>query len=195
MCKSWYLISFIVHWQRKAVPPLLFRYVFMSFYLHWVCAALLMFLLEITKYKLMNFFLTRKKLNTENKIVHKHVCMLGVSGLCLNKQWNFPAFLFPYLFFVCVVFSVLQCITWHYPSKFELQRISWKQFGPERSCQADKTFLLSFTLKCSFFFSTSKIHKAAKLLTSVRGGSETPAFFHAPLCKTPHCLFKEHWTL
>lgn len=46
-----------------------------------------------------------------------------------------------------------------------------------------------------FFFSTSKIHKAAKLLTSVRGGSETPAFFHAPLCKTPHCLFKEHWTL
>lgn len=156
MCKSWYLISFIVHWQRKAVPPLLFRYVFMSFYLHWVCAALLMFLLEITKYKLMNFFLIRKKLNTKNKIVHKHVCMLGVSGLCLNKQWNFPAFLFPYLFFVCVVFSVLQCITWHYPSKFELQRISWKQFGPERSCQADKTFLLSFTLKCSFFFQHPK---------------------------------------
>lgn len=97
----------IAHWQRKTVPPPLFRYVFISFYLHWISAALLMFLLEITKYKLMNFFLTRKKLNTENKIVHKRVCMLGVSGLCLNKQWNFPAFLFPYLFFcLCCFLSI-----------------------------------------------------------------------------------------
>lgn len=94
-----------------------------------------------------------------------------------NNRWNFPAFpllfyLVIYLFFVCVVFSVSQCITWHYPSKFELQRISWKQFGLKHNCQADKTFLLSFTLKCSsFFFLTSNIHKAAKLLTCVRGAT------------------------
>lgn len=114
----------------------------------------------------------------------------------LETFQRFYSFLF---IFVCVVFSVLQCITWHYPSKFELQRISWKQFGPERSCQADKTFLLSFTLKCSFFFffffSTSKIHKAAKLLTCVSGPVWLLHSFMPHYVKTPHCLFKEHWTL
>lgn len=29
----------------------------------------------------------------------------GVSGLCLNKQWNFPAFLFLLIYFLSVLFS------------------------------------------------------------------------------------------
>lgn len=57
-----------------------------------------------------------------------------------------------YFFSARVVFSVLQCITWHYPSKFELQHISWKQFAPESNCQADKTFLLFVYFEMFLFF-------------------------------------------
>lgn len=42
---------------------------------------------------------------------------------------------------------------------------------PECNCQADKTFLLSFTLKRCSFFPASNIHKAAKLLTCVSGAA------------------------
>lgn len=115
-------------------------------------------------------------MKTEHKFYYRVYASVYWGGVLWASPGTFLHF-FPslFIFFVCVVFSGLQCITWHYPSKFEQQRISWKQFGPERSCQADKTFLLSFTLKSSFFFSlslfppTSKIHKAVKLLTCVRG--------------------------
>lgn len=117
----------------------------------------------------------------QKKVFHECVFIWSICGLCLNAHWNFPTFLFLLIyFFVSVVFSGLQCITWHYPSRFEQQRISWKQFCPERSCQADKTFLLSFTLKCSFFSSTSKIHKAAKLLTCVREGQRDFCILSCP---------------
>lgn len=46
-----------------------------------------------------------------------------------------------------------------------------------------------------FFFSTSKIHKAAKLLTCVSGPVWLLHSFMPHYVKTPHCLFKEHWTL
>lgn len=44
--------------------------------------------------------------NKNNKRNHKHVCLLGkVYGLCLNKHWNFPAFLFLFIYFLSVLFS------------------------------------------------------------------------------------------
>lgn len=135
-----------------------------------------MFVIYVLKYILFILAVLSHSQHSKMKITLKKksswACLLvgGFVGFAWISSGTFQHF-FSFLFiFVSVVFSVLQCITWHYPSKFELQRISWKQFGPERSCQADKTFLLSFTLKCSFF-STSKIHKAAKLLTCVRGAA------------------------
>lgn len=110
-----------------------------------------------------------------------------------DKHRNVPPFSLPLFIFVRVVFSVLQCITWHYPSKFELQSISWKQFRTERSCQADKTLPLSFTLKCCFFLHPKYTRQPN--CWHVCEERWSPAFFHAPLCKTGHCLFKEHRTL
>lgn len=54
--------------------------------------------------------------------------------------------------------------------------------APESNCQADKTFLLGFTLKrCSF--SRTEHTPGSQIADMCERGRETPAFFHAPRCK------------
>lgn len=132
----------------------------------------------------LRVFLARSELGFSSACIIELNWTMWISEV-KDKHRTVPPFSLPLFIFVRVVFSVLQCITWHYPSKFELQSISWKQFGTERSCQADKTLPLSFTLKCGFFL-TSKIHKAAKLLTCVRGAVKShilscPSMQNSPL--------------
>lgn len=106
----------------------------------------------------------------------------------------------PYLFFAAL-FSQYR------NASLDITQASWScaasaesNLAPEQhSCQADKTLTLSFTLKCFLFFflsPTSKIHKAAKLLTCVRKPGEILHSFMPFYAKVPVVYLKntEHFS-
>lgn len=105
----------------------------------------------------------------------------------------------PYLFFAAL-FSQYR------NASIDITQASWScaasaesNLAPEQhSCQADKTLTLSFTLKCFLFFlsPTSKIHKAAKLLTCVREPGEILHSFMPFYAKLPAVYLKntEHFS-
>lgn len=119
-----------------------------------------------------------------------------------HQQRDFQPFplVRPYLFFAAL-FSQYR------NASLDITQASWScaasaesnLASKQHSCQADKTLTLSFTLKCFLFFflsPTSKIHKAAKLLTCVRGPGEILHSFMPFYAKLPVVYLKntEHFS-
>lgn len=143
----------------------------------------------------MRIKLKKKKLQIKRKVFMSMSTCWGVCGLCLNKHWNFPAFLFLLIYFLSVLFSQ------YCNASLDITQASLS-FGASaesnlvRSAAARRIRLSFFRLlwNVPFFFNIQNT-QGSQIADMCERGSETPAFFHAPLCKTPHCLFKEHWTL
>lgn len=119
-------------------------------------------------------YIKKKKVQIQSKTVHEYVFMStcwGVCGLCLNKHWNFPAFLFLLIYFLSVLFSQY-CNASLDITQASLSCSASAESNLVRSTAARRIRLSFFRLLWNVpFFSTSKIHKAAKLLTCVRGAA------------------------